>query len=56
MFLKIMNLYIHDLRNDRLTLGDTLLYPKYKEGDRIKKLDIVIAILHGIRIDMVMKY
>ncbi len=38
-----MNLYIHDLRNARLTLGDTLLYPKYKESDRIKKFDIVIA-------------
>ncbi|MBA7636087.1 hypothetical protein ES703_43701 [subsurface metagenome] len=43
MFLKIMNLYIHDLRNDRLSLGDTLLYPKYKESDIIKKFDIVIA-------------
>jgi type I restriction enzyme M protein len=46
-----MNLYIHDIRNAQLTLGDTLLYPKFKacpEGDRrngegIKKFDIVIA-------------
>ncbi len=38
-----MNLYIHDIRNAQLTLGDTLLYPKFKEGERIKKFDIVIA-------------
>jgi len=38
-----MNLYIHDIRNAQLTLGDTLLYPKFKEGERIKKSDMVIA-------------
>ena len=38
-----MNLYIHDIRNAQLTLGDTLLYPKFKERERIKKFDIVIA-------------
>ena len=38
-----MNLYIHDIRNAQLILGDTLLYPKYKEGDGIKRFDIVIA-------------
>lgn len=38
-----MNLYIHDIRNAQLTLGDTLLYPKFKEGERIKKFDMVIA-------------
>ena len=38
-----MNLYIHDIRNAQLILGDTLLYPKYKEGDGIKGFDIVIA-------------
>jgi type I restriction enzyme M protein len=38
-----MNLYIHDIRNAQLTLGDTLLYPKFKEGERIKRFDIVIA-------------
>lgn len=27
-----MNLYIHDIRNGQLALGDTLLYPKFKEG------------------------
>jgi len=38
-----MNLYIHDIRNGELLLGDTLLYPKFKEGDRLKKFDVVIA-------------
>ena len=38
-----MNLYIHDIRNGQLALGDTLLYPKFKEGDKLKKFDVVIA-------------
>jgi type I restriction enzyme M protein len=38
-----MNLYIHDIRNAQLILGDTLLYPKFKEMDGIKKFDMVIA-------------
>jgi len=38
-----MNLYIHDIRNGQLILGDTLLYPKFKEGDGAKKFDVVIA-------------
>jgi type I restriction enzyme M protein len=38
-----MNLYIHDIRNAQLILGDTLLYPKYKEGESIKRFDMVIA-------------
>lgn len=38
-----MNLYIHDIRNAQLTLGDTLLYPKFKEGEGIKTFDVVIA-------------
>jgi len=38
-----MNLYIHDIRNGELLLGDTLLYPKFKEGDRLKKFNVVIA-------------
>jgi len=38
-----MNLNIHDIRNAQLSLGDTLLYPKFKEGEKIKKFDIVIA-------------
>jgi len=38
-----MNLYIHDIRNAQLALGDTLLYPKFKEGEGLKKFDFVIA-------------
>jgi type I restriction enzyme M protein len=38
-----MNLYIHDIRNAQLTLGDTLLYPKFKEAEGIKRFDMVIA-------------
>ncbi len=38
-----MNLYIHDIRNGRLFLGDTLLYPKFKEGDKLMKFSVVIA-------------
>lgn len=39
-----MNLYIHDIRNAKLNLGDTLLYPKFKEtAGEVKKFDVVIA-------------
>jgi type I restriction enzyme M protein len=38
-----MNLYIHDIRNAQPILGDTLLYPKFKETEGIRKFDIVIA-------------
>lgn len=38
-----MNLYIHDIRNINLTLGDTLLYPKFKDANGIQKHDIVTA-------------
>jgi type I restriction enzyme M protein len=38
-----MNLYIHDIRNAQLVLGDTLLYPKFKEGEKLQDFDIVIA-------------
>jgi type I restriction enzyme M protein len=38
-----MNLYIHDIRNAQLVLGDTMLYPKFKEGEHIRQFDIVIA-------------
>jgi type I restriction enzyme M protein len=38
-----MNLYIHDIRNAQLILGDTLLYPKFKEGEHIRQFDVVIA-------------
>ncbi|MGB9628024.1 MAG: type I restriction-modification system subunit M [Thermodesulfobacteriota bacterium] len=38
-----MNLYIHDIRNAQLMLGDTLLYPKFKAEEGVKRFDIVIA-------------
>jgi len=38
-----MNIYIHDIRNAHVAHGDTILYPKFKEGERIKKFNIVIA-------------
>lgn len=38
-----MNLYIHDIRNAQLALGDTLLYPKFKNKEKLKKFNIVIA-------------
>lgn len=38
-----MNLYIHDIKNAQTAMGDTLLYPKFKEGDGVKKFDVVIA-------------
>lgn len=38
-----MNMYIHDIRNGQLVMGDTLLYPKFKEGEKVKKFDMVIA-------------
>jgi type I restriction enzyme M protein len=38
-----MNTLLHDIRNFYFAFGDTLLYPKFKEGDSIKKFDYVIA-------------
>jgi len=38
-----MNLYIHDIRNAQLMLGDTLLYPKFKEKNKVRQFNIVIA-------------
>jgi len=38
-----MNLYIHDIRNCRLYLGDTLRSPKIKEGEGFKTFDVVVA-------------
>ncbi|MEM2890862.1 MAG: class I SAM-dependent DNA methyltransferase [Candidatus Hadarchaeum sp.] len=38
-----MNLYIHDIRDVDLALGDTLLYPKFKEGNSLKRFNVVIA-------------
>ncbi|MCG2727968.1 MAG: N-6 DNA methylase [Candidatus Methanoperedenaceae archaeon] len=33
-----MNLYIHDIKNANLAYGDTILYPKFKEGEGLKRL------------------
>ncbi|MEM2112466.1 MAG: N-6 DNA methylase, partial [Candidatus Bathyarchaeia archaeon] len=41
--LATMNVYIHDIRNANLQMGDTLLYPKFKEKETIKQFDVVIA-------------
>jgi type I restriction enzyme M protein len=38
-----MNLYIHDIRDVNLALGDTLLYPKFVEGNAPQKFNVVIA-------------
>ncbi|MFQ6081940.1 MAG: type I restriction-modification system subunit M [Candidatus Aminicenantia bacterium] len=38
-----MNLYIHDIRNAQLFYGDTLVNSKIKEGDKLKKFNVVIA-------------
>ncbi|MCZ3366536.1 MULTISPECIES: type I restriction-modification system subunit M [Methanobacterium] len=38
-----MNLYIHDIKNANVAQGDTLLYPKFKEGNGVKQFDVVIA-------------
>ncbi|MGB3479514.1 MAG: class I SAM-dependent DNA methyltransferase [bacterium] len=38
-----MNLYIHDIRNARINLGDTLLYPKFKESDKLQQFNVCIA-------------
>lgn len=38
-----MNLYIHDIRNANLVYGDTLQSPKFKEGNGVRKFDLVIA-------------
>jgi type I restriction enzyme M protein len=38
-----MNMLLHDIRNFRFHLGNTLLFPKFKENGEIKKFDYVIA-------------
>ena len=38
-----MNTLLHDIRNFYFVFGDTLLFPKFKENDSIKKFDYVIA-------------
>jgi len=38
-----LNMYVHDMRDCSLNYGDTLLYPKFKEGGKIKTFDVVVA-------------
>jgi type I restriction enzyme M protein len=38
-----MNLYIHDIRDVELRQGDTLLYPKFLEGNSLKTFNLVLA-------------
>ncbi len=38
-----MNLYIHDIKNAHAASGDTLLYPKFKEKNAVKKFNMVLA-------------
>jgi type I restriction enzyme M protein len=38
-----MNMLLHGISNFQLYLGDTLLYPKFKEKDSLKVFDYVIA-------------
>lgn len=41
--LAIMNMYIHDIRDVTISFGDTLISPKFKDGEKLKQFDIVIA-------------
>lgn len=38
-----MNTYIHDITNAHLEFGDTLRFPKFKEGEGIRQFDVVLA-------------
>ena len=38
-----MNMLLHDIKNFLFFPGDTLLFPKFKEKDKIKNFDYVIA-------------
>jgi type I restriction enzyme M protein len=38
-----MNMYIHGIVDYHLEFGDTLLYPKFKEGDGLKTFNMVAA-------------
>jgi len=38
-----INMLLHDIKNFNFQLGNTLLFPKFKENDDIKKFDYVIA-------------
>ena len=38
-----MNLFLHDIRNANLECGDTLDYPRFRENNKLKQFNIVIA-------------
>lgn len=38
-----MNMLIHEIKDARIELGDTLLFPKFKEGEALLKFDVVVA-------------
>ena len=38
-----MNMLLHGIRNFNFALGDTLLFPKFKDGDSFQRFDYVIA-------------
>jgi len=38
-----MNLILHDIKNANIANGDTLDYPRFRENERLKQFDIVIA-------------
>lgn len=38
-----MNLILHDIRNANIANGDTLDYPRFKDDDKLKQFDVVIA-------------
>ncbi|MCD6591048.1 MAG: SAM-dependent DNA methyltransferase [Candidatus Aenigmarchaeota archaeon] len=38
-----MNVFIHDIRDVDVRNGDTLIYPKFREGETLKQFDVVVA-------------
>jgi type I restriction enzyme M protein len=38
-----MNMYIHGIGDYHLEFGDTFLYPKFKEGEGVRRFDVVMA-------------
>jgi len=38
-----MNMFIHEIRDADLKNGDTLTYPKFREGDTLNQFDVVVA-------------
>ncbi len=38
-----MNMMIHGIKDAKLAVGDTLLRPAFKEGEKLKRFDVVIA-------------